>query len=136
MKLHTGSDADNGWVHGLAGKAANVHDLTQTHALPHGQEGDIFTDADYQSVDKREDTRHIGSHWHVALLPGKRLSLDKATVMGDLFNRLEKTQTAICAKVEHPLGALKRQFGDVKVSYRSLFKDTAQLATLMALANQ
>lgn len=67
--------------------------------------------------------------------PGKRRALDKTTAMGDLLNRLEKTKAAIRAKVEHPFRVIKRQFGYVKVRYRGLLKNTAQLTTLMALAN-
>lgn len=135
MKLHIGSDADSGLVHSLVGTAANVHDVTQAHALVHGQERDVFTDSGYQGVDKREDTLHIRARWHVAMRPGKRRALDQTTTMGDLLNRLEKTKAAIRAKVEHPFRVLKRQFGYVKVRYRGLFKNTAQLTTLMALAN-
>ena len=37
--------------------------------------------------------------------------------------------------VEHPLQVIKRQFGIVKVRYRGLMKNTAQLTTLFALPN-
>jgi len=39
------------------------------------------------------------------------------------------------AKVEHPFRVIKRQFGHVKVRYRGLKKNTAQLTTLFALSN-
>jgi IS5 family transposase len=39
------------------------------------------------------------------------------------------------AKVEHPFRVIKRQFGYVKVRYRGLAKNTAQLITLFALSN-
>ncbi len=39
------------------------------------------------------------------------------------------------AKVEHPFRVIKRQFGHVKVRYRGLAKNVAQLDTLFALAN-
>ena len=39
------------------------------------------------------------------------------------------------AKVEHPFRVIKRQFGHVKVRYRGLEKNTAQLVTLFALSN-
>ena len=41
----------------------------------------------------------------------------------------------IRAKVEHPLRVIKQQFEHVKVRYRGLAKNTAQLRTLFALAN-
>ena len=37
--------------------------------------------------------------------------------------------------VEHPFRVVKRQFGYVKVRYRGLAKNTAQLHTLFALSN-
>ncbi|WP_146100281.1 transposase, partial [Pseudomonas syringae group genomosp. 3] len=44
-----------------------------------------------------------------------------------------KAQTR--AKVEHPFRVIKRQFGYVKVRFRGLMKNTAQLTTLFALSN-
>jgi IS5 family transposase len=41
----------------------------------------------------------------------------------------------IRARVEHPFRLLKRQFGYVKVRYRGLKKNTAQITTLLALGN-
>ncbi|MFC3360338.1 transposase, partial [Azotobacter chroococcum] len=38
-------------------------------------------------------------------------------------------------KVEHPFRVIKRQFGYVKVRFRGLTKNTAQLVTLFALSN-
>ncbi|MFG6449380.1 transposase [Roseateles sp. BYS180W] len=38
-------------------------------------------------------------------------------------------------KVEHPFRVIKRQFGHVKVRYRGLVKNTAQLHALFALSN-
>ena len=37
--------------------------------------------------------------------------------------------------MEHPFRVIKRQFGFVKVRYRGLMKNTAQLHTLFALSN-
>jgi hypothetical protein len=47
--------------------------------------------------------------------------------------RSEKIKASIRAKVEHPFRVIKRQFGYVKVRYRGLKKNTAQLVTLFAL---
>jgi IS5 family transposase len=43
--------------------------------------------------------------------------------------------TSVRAKVEHPFRVIKRQFGFVKVRYKGLAKNTAQLVTLFALRN-
>ena len=52
-----------------------------------------------------------------------------------LIDEYERTKASIRAKVEHPFRVLKQQFGYVKVRYRGLKKNTAQLVTLFALSN-
>lgn len=137
MKAHIGSDADQGLVHSVATTAANAHDITQAHALLHGQESDVFADSGYRGVEKREEiqAKHPEVKWHIAMMPGKRKAMDKSTPMGSILERLEKTKASIRAKVEHPFRVIKRQFGYVKVKYRGLAKNTANLMTLFALSN-
>jgi transposase, IS5 family len=135
MKAHIGVDADSGLVHTVVGTAANVNDVTQAHALVHGEESDVFADSGYQGVGKREETQEINVNWHVAMRPGKRKVLDKSTPMGTIMDQLERAKARIRAKVEHPFRVIKRQFGHVKVRYRGLTKNTAQLHTLFALSN-
>jgi transposase, IS5 family len=135
MKAHVGVDADSGLVHTVVGTAANVNDVTQAHALVHGEETDVFADAGYQGVSKRDQTQDIQVNWHVAMRPGKRKVLDKSTPMGTILDKLEQAKARIRAKVEHPFRVIKRQFGHMKVRYRGLAKNTAQLHTLFALSN-
>ena len=135
MKAHIGVDADSGLVHTVVGTAANVSDVTQASALVHGEETDVFADAGYQGVAKREETQGIEANWHVAMRPGKRRALDKSSPMGAVLDKLEHVKASIRAKVEHPFRVIKRQFGHVKVRYRGLMKNTAQLHTLFALSN-
>jgi len=135
MKAHIGVDADSGLVHTVVGTAANVNDVTQAGALVHGEEADVFADAGYQGVAKREEVQGIQANWHVAMRPGKRRALDKDTPMGAVLEQLEHVKARIRAKVEHPFRVIKRQFGHVKVRYRGLAKNTAQLHTLFALSN-
>jgi len=52
-----------------------------------------------------------------------------------MIDKAEKLKAGIRAKVEHPFRVVKRQFGFVKVRYRGLKKNTAQLCTLFALSN-
>ena len=70
MKAHIGVDAESGLVHTVVGTAANVNDVTQGHALLHGEEEVVFADAGYQGVTKRAEA--TGVNWHVAMRPGKR----------------------------------------------------------------
>jgi transposase, IS5 family len=137
MKAHAGVDADSGLVHSVATTAANAHDITQAHALLHGQETDVFADSGYRGVEKREEiqAQHPDVNWHIAMMPGKRKAMDKSTPMGAIMEKLEQTKASIRAKVEHPFRVIKRQFGYVKVKYRGLAKNTANLVTLFALSN-
>ena len=133
MKAHIGVDADSGLVHTVIGTAANVNDVTQGHALLHGEEVDVFADAGYQGATKRPEA--TGVDWHIAMRPGKRRALDKETKLGAMLDKIEKLKAGIRAKVEHPFRVIKRQFGFTKVRYRGLLKNTAQLVTLFALSN-
>ena len=137
MKAHAGVDADSGLVHSVATTAANAHDVTQAHALLHGEETDVFADSGYRGVEKREEiqAQHPDENWHIAMMPGKRKMLDKETPMGAVLEKLEQAKASIRAKVEHPFRVIKRQFGFVKVKYRGLAKNTANLVTLFALSN-
>ncbi len=49
--------------------------------------------------------------------------------------RWERHEASVRAKVEHPFRVVKRQFGYLKVRYRGLAKNTAQMLTLFALSN-
>jgi IS5 family transposase len=133
MKAHIGVDADSGLVHTVIGTAANVNDVTQGHGLLHGKETDVFADAGYQGAMKRPEA--TGVAWHVAMRPGKRRVLDRSRPSHQLVEQLEKIKAGIRAKVEHPFRVIKCQFGFVKVRYRGLAKNTAQLVTLFALSN-
>lgn len=134
MKAHIGVDADSGLVHTVRGTSGNVNDVVEASSLLHGQETDVFADAGYQGAHKRPDAKD-DVQWHVAMRPGLRKLLDKADPMDALTEEVERIKASIRAKVEHPFRVIKRQFGHVKVRYRGLAKNTAQLQTLFALAN-
>ncbi|MFN3829007.1 MAG: IS5 family transposase [Tepidimonas ignava] len=137
MKVHVGVDAETGLVHSVVTTPANVSDVTQAHALLHGQESDVFADAGYRGVDKRAEVQaqHPAVHWHVAMMPSKRKALDKGTLLGAVLDALERTKARIRAKGEHAFGVLKCVFGYRRVKYRGLAKNTANLMVLFALCN-
>jgi len=108
MKAHIGVDADSGLVHTVRGTSGHVSDIAEGNTLLHGQETVAFGDAGYQGIEKRPDA---------------------------MIDQAEKLKAGIQAKVEHPFRVIKRQFGFVKVRYRGLKKNTAQLFTLFALSN-
>ena len=132
MKAHIGVDSDSGLVHSVIGTAANINDVTQGHGLLHGQEAVVFADAGYQGAEKRAEA--TGVKWQVAMRPGKRRALADGG-WGALLEQAEKLKASVRAKVEHPFRVIKRQFGHIKVRYRGLAKNTAQLVTLFALSN-
>ena len=134
MKAHIGVDADSGLTHSVRGTAGNVHDIVEANTLLHGEESDAFGDSAFQGADKRADARQDVT-WHVAMKPGKRKALDKNDPIEGALDEIERIKAKIRAKVEHPFRVVKRQFGYVKVRYRGLKKNTAQLVTLFALAN-
>jgi IS5 family transposase len=133
MKAHIGTDAESGLVHSVIGTAANIADINVAAALLHGEEEAAFGDAGYQGVDKREEA--LGPRWHVAMRAGKRRKLDLRKPWDAMLEQAEKLKAGIRAKVEHAFRVLKRQFGFMKVRYRGITKNAAQLMTLFALGN-
>jgi transposase, IS5 family len=134
MKAHIGVDADSGLVHTVRGTSGHVGDVTEGNSLLHGEETVAYGDAGYQGIEKRPDAK-TGVTWQIAMRPGKRKALDKENAADVLIDKAEKLKAGIRAKVEHPFRVIKRQFGFVKVRYRGLKKNTAQLFTLFALSN-
>ena len=134
MKAHFGADAESGLVHTVRGTSGNVNDVSEGNSLLHGEEKIAFGDAGYQGIEKRPDA-NTEVTWHIAMRPGKRRALNKENAADALLDKAEKTKAGIRAKVEHPFRVIKRQFGYVKVRYRGLKKNTAQLVTLFALSN-
>ena len=134
MKAHIGTDADSGLVHSLTGTAANVADITETERLLHGKESDVFADAGYTGVAKRDELKDKNVTWHVAEKRGKLKKMEEGP-RKDLVTQFEQAKAQIRAKVEHPFHVIKNLFRHRKVRYRGLLKNTAQLFTLFALGN-
>ena len=142
MKAHIGADAESGLVHSTHYTAANESDVAHTHEVLHGQEDDVFLDAGYTGVHKREEILKAQAEgaiksdvqWSVAM---KRSRL-KAMAEGPLkqwTQALEKVKAQIRARVEHPFHVVKNLFRHRKARYRGLTKNGAHCDTLFALAN-
>ena len=84
MKAHIGVDASTGITHTVVTTPANSADVTQAHALLHGEERVAFGDAGYQGVEKREENRASAVTWHVAMRPGKRKALPQTEIGGSM----------------------------------------------------
>ena len=134
MKAHIGVDAESGLVHTVVGTAGNVSDVSQTHALLHGEETLVFGDAGYQGVGKREENLDTAVSWNVAMKRGQRKALPDDE-LGQLREKAEKLKASIRAKVEHPFHVIKNLFKHRKTRYRGLAKNEAQLFALFGMAN-
>ena len=134
MKAHIGVDDVSGLVHHVECTAANVADVTQVHKLLHGRETTICGDSGYTGADKREELRHVEAGFWIAEKPSKLRAMKNQRDRRHA-ERWEHCKASLRAKVEHPFRVIKRQFGYVKVRYRGLAKNSAQVQTLFALSN-
>ncbi len=107
--------------------------MTQSTALLHGEEADVFTDAGCQGVVKREQAKGLPVIWHVALRPGRQRALDKRPASQRFIDQVETIKAGIRAKVEHPFWVVKQQFGFANVRYRGLAENTARPTLLFAM---
>lgn len=134
LKAHIGVDADSGLAHTVVATAANVSDVTQTHALLHGDETVVFADAGYTGVAKREENRSTDVTWQIAMKPSKRRLLPD-TQLGRLLEEIEHAKARVRARVEHPFHVVKNLFKHKKARYRGMAKNAAQLFALFGWAN-
>ena len=129
MKAHTGTDAEHGLVHTLVCTAANVHDATVVGELLHGQEEAMYGDSAYQANELKQMAKDCGMEYKVC---------ERAKRGRPLTERQKQRNRAISrirAFGEHPYLVVKRLWGHVKVRYRGIAKNYAQMCTLFALAN-
>lgn len=134
MKAHIGVDSQSGLVHTVTGTAAHVGDVTETANLLHGEETDVFLDAGYTGIEKREEVQGKQVTWHVAMKRGKLKAMVEDKLKA-LYVKRERLKASIRAKVEHPFHVLKNLFHYRKVRYKGLFKNTVQLHMLFGLVN-
>ncbi len=134
IKAHICVDTDFGITHILFTTPAHTNDVTQAHALLHGDERIVFGDAGYQGVERREENQDTPVQLEIALLPGKRKALP-GTPLGRISEQIEKLKAGVRAKVEHPFHIVKNLLGKKMVRYKGLPKNTAHLFALFGLAN-
>lgn len=135
IKAHIGADVESGLVHHVHGTAANMADVIQVAELLHGEENTVYADAGYTGVEKREEHEHSNVIWQIAARRSTYSKLNKRSLLYKVKRKIEYRKAQTRAKVEHPFRVIKRQFGYVKVRFRGLMKNTAQLTTLFALSN-
>lgn len=142
MKAHIGVDRDSGLVHTVLSTSANVSDISQTPALLHGQETELWADAGYVGLDKREDMKEAlakneqtdSLKLHVAK---RRSTITKMTEgwQKTMAQAYEKLKAQVRSRVEHPFNVVKNLFHYKKTRYKGIEKNDCQLNMLFALSN-
>ena len=137
-KAHIGVDSNSGLVHHLETTAANVHDVTVTPQLLHGEETSVYGDSGYHGADKQEDTVTRNKKGKkIRYKINRRPSQNKYSSLQTKaqIKRREKETSSVRAKVEHVFGVVKGLFGYRKTRYKGRRKQAQKLHMLFALAN-
>jgi IS5 family transposase len=121
LKVHIGVDARTGLTHSVSTTAANVHDITETANLLHGEACFV--------------SKGVNADLLIGEIPSKIRILKKHPRKNKQSIRTEYIKASIRAKVEHPFRIIKCQFGFRNAIYRGLAKNDSKLAMLFALAN-
>ena len=132
MKAHVGVDAQSGLAHTVECTTAKVADITMMEQCLHAEEVLVLGDRGYHKRSRTVSEELERESGRLVLTPSKRPKGGKLTEYQKCINR---ALSALRAKVEHSFRVLKRQFGYVKVRYRGLVKNAAQIMTLFALGN-
>ena len=129
MKGHFGVDSQSKVIHSVVVTPANVHDSQALPWLLHGAERRVWGDSAYAGQ---------GGVLH-ACAPHARDFTQRKAARARALTRAERAtnrwKARVRARVEHPIGVIKRVFGFTKVCYRGLAKNTHRLVVACALAN-
>ena len=124
MKGHFGVDSQSKLIHSVEVTPANIHDM---HVLPwllHGEEGRVWGDSAYAG--QAAVLSVCAPHARDFIQRRARTPEARAT---------NRWKSRIRARVEHPIGVIKRVFKFTKVCYRGLAKNRHRLVVASALAN-
>jgi len=129
MKAHFGVDSRSKLIHSVAATPANVADSTVLPALLHGGETRVWGDQAYRG--QRAVIRRCAPRAHDFVNRRYR----QRGVVDEVERAKNRIKSKVRAKVEHPIGVIKRVFGFAKVRYRGLRKNLHRLLVTAALAN-
>ena len=129
MKAHLGVDSRLKLIHAVVATPANVADSTALPDLLHGQETRVWGDQAY-----RGQRAVIQQHAPKAQDFINRRYRNRGLV-DEVERAKNRSKSKVRAKVEHPIGVIKRVFGFTKVRYRGLKKNAHRLIVTCALAN-
>ena len=137
-KAHIGVDRDSGLVHTVKATPANVHDVSMTSELLHGEEETVNGDSGYLGAEKREDAivrNNKGKkiRYQINRRPSQIKKLSKSGQYK--AKKREHQKSSVRAKVEHVFSVVKGLLKFKKTRYRGLRKQTAKFNIMFALAN-
>jgi IS5 family transposase len=128
MKIHVGTDP-RGVVHSVAVTDAAVADITQLERLLHGAERVVYGDQAYWREADRQRFAQQGVRYRV----NRRGTTHRPLTAYQRW--LNRTRSRTRALGEASFLVVKHLWRYVKVRYRGLAKNAAQVFTLLALAN-
>lgn len=138
FKAHIGVDKDSGLVHTVKATSANVHDVTMTSQLLHGDEDEAYGDSGYTGADKRDDAviRNSKVRKIKYKINRKPSQIKKLSQSGQYTaKKAEHKKSSVRSKVEHVFAVVKRQLRYRRTRYRGQRKQTSNLHIMFALAN-
>jgi transposase, IS5 family len=118
MKAHIGVDSRSKLIHAAVATPANVADGMVLPDLLHGNETRVWGDQAY-----RGQRAVIRRHAPRAQDFVNRRYRHRG-IVDEVERAKNRTKSKVRAKVEHPIGIIKRVFGFAKVRYRGLKKRT------------
>ena len=105
-------DKDISIIHAVVTTPANVHDVTKIDELRRPDDWEVFSEAGYLGMGKRESADPERVSYTAAKRYSQRKKLSEEKIAE------EKVLSSIRCKVEHTLHRIKVQFGYKKVGYR------------------
>ena len=129
MKAHVGVDSKTKIIHTAVATAANVADSAVLPDLLHGEETRVWGDQAYRG--QTEVIRECAPQAQDCTHRRYRYK-DQVDEVERAKNR---TKSTVRSKVEHVFAVMKLKFGFVKLRYRGLKKNAAQLFAVCALVN-
>lgn len=129
MKAHVGTDTGKGLVHSVVVTSAAVHDSKVMDQLLHGEEKAVYGDKAYAGEDRQRECETKGIEWCV------KRKATRGRELTEEDKEYNHRHGKIRAKVEHVFQIVKHLWKYRKVRYKGLYKNTAQVYSLFALAN-
>ena len=135
MKVHVATDDLVGIVTNAVYGPANEHDIVRARELISTETEDVYGDAGYLGLQKREEFQTEGESSRRRYLINERPGKLKRHPADSIFRKWEHHKSSVRCKVEHVFARVKLQMGYRRVRYRGLRKNANRINTLLALGN-